>query len=225
MEASKQAKHIISISLGSSKRDASAILDFAGQRVSIERRGTDGDLVKARKLMEQWDGKVDAIGLGGTDLYVYAGHKRYTFRESARLIANVHHTPVLDGSGLKNSLERRLIRRLAAEGQVPIKDSKVLLVCAVDRFGMAEALLEAGAKVTFGDLLFGLNINKPLYSLKALSWWASLLAPLVTRLPVSWFYPMGSEQEKREVRFPQFFLENDIIAGDFHYIKKFMPEK
>ena len=56
MEASKQAKHIISISLGSSKRDASAILDFAGQRVSIERRGTDGDLVKARKLMEQWDG-------------------------------------------------------------------------------------------------------------------------------------------------------------------------
>lgn len=225
MEASKQAKHIISISLGSSKRDASAILDFAGQRVSIERRGTDGDLVKARKLMEQWDGKVDAIGLGGTDLYVYAGHKRYTFRESARLIANVHHTPVLDGSGLKNSLERRLIRRLAAEGQVPIKDSKVLLVCAVDRFGMAEALLEAGAKVTFGDLLFGLNINKPLYSLKALSWWASLLAPLVTRLPVSWFYPMGSEQEKREVRFPQYFLENDIIAGDFHYIKKFMPEK
>ena len=224
MGESKQAKHIISISLGSSKRDANAVLDLAGQKVHIERRGTDGDFNKARQLMEQWDGKVDAMGLGGTDLYVYAGQERYTFRESARLIANVHHTPVLDGSGLKNSLERKVIHDLAEGHSLPIKGSKVLLVCAVDRFGMAEALLAAGAQVTFGDLIFGLNINKPLYSLKALAWWAKLLAPVVTKLPVSWFYPMGKEQEKRVVRHPEYFLDSDIIAGDFHYIKKFMPD-
>lgn len=225
MEAEKQAKHIISISLGSSARDASAVLELDGQRVRIERRGTDGDLAGARRLLEQWDGRADAIGLGGTDLYVYAGKKRYTFRESAALIANVRHTPVVDGSGLKNSLERQLIRSLAADGSLPLRGSRVLLMCAVDRFGMAEALLEAGARVTFGDLIFGLNINKPLYSLKALSFWAELLAPLVTKLPVSWFYPMGREQERRVVRHPEYFRENDIIAGDFHYIKKFMPEE
>ncbi len=224
MEVSKQAKHIVSVSLGSSKRDASAVLELCGQKVHIERRGTDGDFRFARELMEQWDGKADAIGLGGTDLYVYAGKERYIFRESARLVANVKHTPVLDGSGVKNSLERKLIRQLAAGNKVPIKGSKVLLVCAVDRFGMAEALLEAGAQVAFGDLIFGLNINKPLRSLKALAWWASLLAPVVTKLPVSWFYPMGKEQDERVVRHPEYFLESDIIAGDFHYIKKFMPE-
>ena len=54
---------------------------------------------------------------------------------------------------------------------------------------------------------------------------AALLAPLVTKLPVSWFYPMGKDQELRVVRHPEYFLENDIIAGDFHYIKKFMPDK
>lgn len=224
MEVSKQAKHIVSVSLGSSKRDASAVLELCGQKVHIERRGTDGDFRFARELMEQWDGKADAIGLGGTDLYVYAGKERYIFRESARLVANVKHTPVLDGSGVKNSLERKLIRQLVAGNKVPIKGSKVLLVCAVDRFGMAEALLEAGAQVVFGDLIFGLNINKPLRSLKALAWWASLLAPVVTKLPVSWFYPMGKEQDERVVRHPEYFLESDIIAGDFHYIKKFMPE-
>jgi len=224
MEVSKQAKHIVSVSLGSSKRDASAVLELCGQKVHIERRGTDGDFRFARELMEQWDGKADAIGLGGTDLYVYAGKERYIFRESARLVANVKHTPVLDGSGVKNSLERKLIRQLAAGNKVHIKGSKVLLVCAVDRFGMAEALLEAGAQVAFGDLIFGLNINKPLRSLKALAWWASLLAPVVTKLPVSWFYPMGKEQDERVVRHPEYFLESDIIAGDFHYIKKFMPE-
>lgn len=225
MEADKQLKRVVSISLGSAKRDAQAVLELGGQKISIERRGTDGDFEKARQLLEQWDGKADAIGLGGTDLYVYAGKKRYTFRESARLIANVHKTPVLDGSGLKNSLERKLIQTLAAGDKVRIKGSKVLLVCAVDRFGMAEALQQAGAEVTFGDLIFGLNINKPLYSLRALSFWAALLAPVVTKLPVSWFYPMGKEQELRLVRHPEYFLENDIIAGDFHYIKKFMPAK
>ena len=224
MGVSTQTKHIISISLGSSKRDASAVLELAGQKVHIERRGTDGDYNKARELMEQWDGKVDAMGLGGTDLYVYAGKERYTFRESARLIANVHHTPVLDGSGLKNSLERKVIHELAEKHQLPLKGSRVLLVCAVDRFGMAEALLEEGAKVTFGDLIFGLNVNKPLYSLGALAWWAKLLAPVVTKLPVSWFYPMGKEQETKILRHPEYFRESDIIAGDFHYIKKFMPD-
>ena len=150
---------------------------------------------------------------------------RYTFRESAKLVANVRSTPVLDGSGLKNSLERRLIRKLAGEGTIDFKNKKVFLVCGVDRFGMAEALQEVGAKLTFGDLLFGLGFNKPLRSLEALASWAKVLAPIVTRLPVSWLYPMGKEQQKRTPKFSQYFLENDIIAGDFHFIRKFMPEK
>lgn len=224
MSSAKSCKHIISISLGSSERDAQAVVKLGGVELLVERRGTDGDFAKARQLMEQYDGKADAIGLGGTDLYVCAGSKRYTFRESARLIAKVKHTPVLDGSGLKNSLERRLIRKLVADKVLDFQNRKVLLVCGVDRFGMAEALLEAGAQLTFGDLLFGLNINKPLYSLQSLEWWAKLLAPVVTRLPVSYLYPMGEEQQKRTPKFSQYFLENDIIAGDFHFIRKFMPD-
>lgn len=224
MSSTKYCKHIISISLGSSERDAKAVVKLGDVEALVERRGTDGDFAKARQLMEQYDGRADAIGLGGTDLYVYAGKQRYTFRESARLIANVRQTPVLDGSGLKNSLERRLIAKLAAEEVVDFRNKKVLLVCGVDRFGMAEALQEEGAQLTFGDLLFALNIDKPIRSLKALAWWAKLLAPVLTKLPVSWLYPMGKEQQVRTPKFPQYFLENDIIAGDFHFIRRFMPE-
>lgn len=224
MSSTKYCKHIISISLGSSERDAKAVVKLGDVEALVERRGTDGDFAKARQLMEQYDGRADAIGLGGTDLYVYAGKQRYTFRESARLIANVRQTPVLDGSGLKNSLERRLIAKLAAEEVVDFRNKKVLLVCGVDRFGMAEALQEEGAQLTFGDLLFALNIDKPIRSLKALAWWAKLLAPVLTKLPVSWLYPMGKEQQVRTPKFPQYFLGNDIIAGDFHFIRRFMPE-
>lgn len=225
MHAASKNKHIVSVSLGSSKRDSKVNILLGDTALTIERCGTDGDLKKAGELLRYWDGKADAIGLGGTDLYVYAGRKRYTFKESAQLIADVKKTPVLDGSGLKNSLERRLIKKLAAEKILDIKNSKVLLVCGVDRFGMADALLEEGAEITFGDLIFGLNIDKPVYSLKALSFWAALLAPVITRLPVSWFYPMGKDQEQRAPRHVKYFLQNDIIAGDFHFIKKYMPEK
>ena len=225
MGAMETCKHIISISLGSSKRDAKAELELDGQKFIVERRGTDGSMRMMKKLLEEYDGKATAIGLGGTDLYVYAGNKRYTFSQSARLVARVKKTPILDGSGLKNSLERKLIRELAQGNQVPIKGQRVLLMCAVDRFGMAEALQEAGAEVVFGDLLFSLNINRPLHSLKALGNWAALLAPIITKLPVGWFYPVGKDQDKREPRYPEYFEQSDIIAGDFHYIKKFMPDR
>ena len=218
-------KHIVSVSLGSSERNAKSTLQLKGQTFIIERLGTDGNLQKARQLLEELDGRVDALGLGGTDLYVYAGGRRYTFRESAKLIENVKNTPVLDGSGLKNSLERILINRLAADKIIDFQGKKVLMVCGVDRFGMAEALVANGADVTFGDLIFGLNWDHPIKSLQTLDSFAKLLAPLLTKLPVRWFYPMGAKQSQRKPQHQGYFLENDIIAGDFHYIKKFMPDK
>ncbi|NCD08888.1 MAG: quinate 5-dehydrogenase [Negativicutes bacterium] len=218
-------KHVVSISLGSSSRDAVAQENFNGEIVHIERRGTDGDKAKAKRLFESYDGKVDAIGLGGTDLYIFAGGRRYTFRESARLIGTVRQTPVLDGSGLKNSLERIVIANLEKKGIINFSGKKVLLVCGVDRFGMAEALTAAGARVTFGDLIFGLGLEIPVYSLKVLSWIARVVAPIITKMPVSWFYPVGTEQTKRLERYPKYFAENEIIAGDFHFIRKYMPEQ
>lgn len=218
-------KQVLSISLGSSARDAVTEETFGNEIVRIERRGTDGDKEKAKQLFQQYDGEVDAMGLGGTDLYIYAGKRRYKFRESAQLIEAVHKTPVLDGSGLKNSLERVVIANLEKRGIINLLGKTVLLVCGVDRFGMAEALVEAGARVTFGDLLFGLGWKIPIRSLKTLNLFARVLAPVITRLPVSLFYPVGKEQTKRGVRYPKYFEENDIIAGDFHFIRKFMPEK
>ncbi|MGE4589646.1 MAG: quinate 5-dehydrogenase [Acidaminococcaceae bacterium] len=218
-------KSVLSISLGSSARDAVTEENFDGEIIRIERRGTDGDKEKASKLFSCYDGKVDAIGLGGTDLYIFAGGRRYTFRESAKLIENVKNTPVLDGSGLKNSLERIVIANLKKNGIINFCGKKVLLVCGVDRFGMAEALVEAGAQVTFGDLIYGLGINLPIKSLKVLAWIASIVAPVITKMPVSWFYPVGKEQTQRSELYPEYFLDNDIIAGDFHFIRKFMPEQ
>lgn len=65
-------KHVVSVSIGSSKRDHKVEIELMGERILIERRGTDGSLAQAGRMIQELDGKVDAIGLGGMDLYIFA---------------------------------------------------------------------------------------------------------------------------------------------------------
>ena len=50
--------------------------EFLGERFQIWREGTDGDLQRAIARIGELDGTVDAIGLGGIDLYLVAGGRR-----------------------------------------------------------------------------------------------------------------------------------------------------
>lgn len=218
-------KRVISISLGSSKRNHCVEQTFDGQCIRIERIGTDGDIKKAIALIRELDGKVDAFGLGGTDLYIYAGGKRYTFQESLQIASAAKLTPIVDGSGVKNTLERAVVGYLASEHQMIMRDRKVLLVCAVDRFGLAESLVQAGCRVTCGDLMFGLGLPIPIRSLNGLARLAKIAAPIITRLPIRWFYPIGEKQTQAVPRFSRYFREADIIAGDFHFIRRNMPQE
>ncbi|MFZ5626938.1 MAG: quinate 5-dehydrogenase [Bacillota bacterium] len=213
---------VVSISLGSSSRNHTVETEIAGKKIMLSRLGTDGDWLKARQLFCELDGKVDAFGLGGMDLYVYIAGKRYTFRQAVRLIQGVH-TPVLDGSGLKNTLEKHVINLLQEEGIVEFVDKKILLVSGADRFGMAEALIQTGAQVVFGDLLFGLGLPFPMYNYQTFCRVAQMVLPLITQMPFSLLYPTGEKQTVNTPKFTRFFAEADIIAGDFLFIKRYMP--
>lgn len=216
-------KHVVSISLGSSRRNHKVVQDFCGQSIAVERLGTDGDRKKAIQLIRELDGQVDAFGLGGTDLYIYAGGRRYTFRESAHIAAAARRTPIVDGSGVKNTLERRVVSYLAKTQGVLFENRPALVVCAVDRFGLAEALVQAGSKVVFGDLLFGLGLPIPIRSLSGLARLARIAAPVVTKLPIHFFYPIGGKQTVNTPRFSSYFNEAEVVAGDFHFIRRYMP--
>lgn len=216
-------KRVVSVSLGSSTRDHVVETEFLGEHFRVERRGTDGDIDRAVKLIRELDGQVDAFGLGGIDLYVYAGPKRYILKDAARIARAAQVTPIVDGSGLKNTLERKVIEHLQSETGMSFAGKKILMVCAVDRPGMAESLTRAGAEMTFGDLIFALGVPLPLKSLKTLERIAKLIAPVVCRLPIKMLYPTGSKQEKVESRYCSYYLDADIIAGDFHFIRRHMP--
>jgi hypothetical protein len=217
-------KRVVSISLGSSRRNKRVQACFFGTDFEIERVGTDGDMNRYRQLIAELDGKVDAFGIGGCDLYLYAGDRRYVFAEIQRLWSGAKQTPYVDGSGLKHTLERETVGWLQDNGVVDFRDKTVLMVSGVDRFGMAEALAARAKQMIFGDMLFGLGIPIPIRSWNTAKRLARILLPIIVRLPFQWFYPTGEKQNQNSPKFPRIFAEADVIAGDFLLISRYMPD-
>jgi len=219
-------KRVISVSLGSSSRDHAARVTLVGEEFEIARVGMDGKLDAAIAKVRELDGKVDAIGLGGIDVYLYAGRHRYALRDGIRLLEAAKITPVVDGSGLKNTLERKAVRFMQEELGIDLRGRRVLMVSALDRFGMAQAFVDAGADVLFGDFIFALDKDIPVRDLHEFEAMAEKYLPDACKLPFQFFYPTGKKQEKPpEPKYPQYYEEAEIIAGDFHFMRQFMPDR
>jgi hypothetical protein len=90
---------------------------------------------------------------------------------------------------------------------------------------MAMSFTNAGYECVFGDLMFGLGLPLPLRSQSALKRLASILLPVVGRLPFEWIYPTGEKQEKCIPKYEKYYQWATVIAGDCHYIKRHMPDR
>ncbi len=216
-------KRVVSVSLGSTKRDKTVSATFFDQPFEISRVGTNGDQELFKKKIAELDGTIDAFGFGGMDQYLWSDGKRYEFRAAKALLAPAKKTPILDGSGLKNTLERETVIWLQKQGVVDFGHSKTLMVAGVDRFGMSEALGEQGGEIIFGDLMFALDLPFPIRGRKAHRAWARLLLPIVVQMPLSMLYPMGEKQNMITPKWEKYYQWADIIAGDFLYIRRYMP--
>lgn len=218
-------KKVVSVSIGSSTRNKTVDATFLNHDFRISREGTDGDFNKAIDRIKQLDGKIDCFGLGGTDLYLWCSNRRYIVRDALRMANAAKLTPIVDGSDVKHTLERKVIKQLH-EMSIIKKDMKCLLVSGIDRWGMAESLAETGMDMTYGDMVVALGVNHPIRSLKELDTMGKLLLPVFTRLPFKWIYPTGEKQEnqKKKAMYENLFAPQDILAGDYHYIRRYMPD-
>jgi len=220
-------KQILSISLGASSRDHVAVVDFLGQRCRLTRLGTNGDLAKAIALYKEYDGKVDAFGVGGTMFFLEIAGRRYYWRDIQPIREAVRISKIGDGNGVKSILARKAVEaleaRLAAEGRT-LRGMKALMTAAVDRYSMAEALDRAGCKMVIGDFMFALGLPIPMHTLRTLRFVAAVLLPVLSRLPFTWFYPVGEKQEKEpQTRWNRYYQEAELVAGDFLQIRDYMP--
>lgn len=218
-------KRAVSISLGSSKRNKAVVVNLLGEQVSIERIGTDGDMEKAAQLYKELDGQVDAFGVGGADLGVLVDRKWYRLYSAEPMIRYVKQTPVVDGVGLKNTLERQAGPFIEERIGKEINPKRALFTAGVDRWGMAKSFMDCGYECVFGDMLFALDIPIPLRSEAAVKRLAAIVMPIAGRLPFEWIYPTGEKQEKNIPKHGQWYAWASVLAGDCHYIKRFMPAR
>jgi hypothetical protein len=216
-------KRVVSVSIGSSERDHKVEVDLLGERFQIERIGTDGNIARATELYNELDGKVDAFGVGGADLSLRVADRVYSFVQIGEMVAGVQKTPVVDGGGLKRTLEREVIQFTDRELGQHISPKTCLLASACDRYGMAESAVEAGYETVFGDLMFALGLPIPMRTLRHVQWMAGMLLPILVRLPFEWLYPTGDEQAHNVPKWEKYYHWASIVCGDFHYVKRHMP--
>ena len=216
-------KRAVSISLGSSKRDKSVTIKLKDQEILVERIGTDGDIAKARQMYLDLDGKVDAFGVGGVDLYLRLDKREYPLHAALKLVEGVTQTPLCDGRGLKHTLERRVFELAKPQlGEVHFKQGFVPV--AVDRQGLAEAVAEVSDKIVIGDLMVALGVPIPIYGIPAFKRVARVMLPFVSYFPMSMLF-YGSSGAEQEPKYVKYFEGSDLVAGDFLFMRKYMPER
>ena len=222
-------KKIISISVGSSARDHTTRHTFLGQECEISRQGTNGDFKKAIELYKELDGKVDAFGIGGVEFFLQVEDKKYYFRDVKRIRNAIKISKAGDGNGVKGLLERRAFEYLEKylnekEGR-SLKGLPALKTTVVERYSMGKAMVDAGLDVTFGDFIFALGLPIAIKKLSTARLVAATLLPVVTQVPFSWLYPLGSEQDKPpQPKWTKYYQQSQVIAGDFLQIRQYMPD-
>ncbi len=214
-------KYAVSVSLGSSSRNKKVKVKFKDETVVIERIGLDGDVEKAKALYKELDGQVDAFGMGGVDMYLRLDGREYPLRAALKLIEGIK-SPVVDGRGLKHTLERRVFELAApALDKIP-QFQQAFIPVAIDRVGLAIASSEVSKKVLFGDLMVALGLPLPVYGLKNFKRVARVMLPIVSHFPMSMLY-YGSDGAEQEPKYEKYWGESDLIAGDFLFMRKYMP--
>lgn len=215
-------RRAVSISLGSSQRNKHVVIELKGVPIEVERMGTDSDVEKAIRLFTELDGKVDVLGVGGVDLYLRLDEREYPLRSALKLVKNVHHTPLVDGRGLKHTLERRVFE-LAEPflGGVPHFRNAFVPV-AVDRLGLAQAAESVSDQVVLGDLMIALGIPIPVRGIQAYKRLARVLLPIVSYFPMSMIF-YGSGGSEHEPKYSRYWQEADLLAGDFLFMRKYLP--
>ena len=217
-------KRAVSVSLGSSKRNKAVEVELLGEMVRIERVGTDGDMEKAALMFKELDGKVDAFGVGGADLGLMVEDKWYPLYSVQPMIRFVKQTPVVDGAGLKMTLENRVVPFIEAQIGDYITEKRALVTAGADRWGMTKGLLDGGYECVFGDLMFAFGIPIPLRTAGALKTLTAIAMPVAGHLPFEWVYPTGEKQDVRVPKYEKYYQWASVISGDRHYVVRHMPE-
>ena len=169
-------KTVIGISLGARSQDFAFETTFLGQRLKVQRLGTDGSTAKAAKLLRHWNPRADAIGLGlvkDSDRVVGKGAARQLDGEAEPLRALVTKAPLSTGARLADIFLEWAVRHAQTTLGHYFDNANVLFFSGQANAKLAASMAEYTENLQFADPLLQLGVPKLLTSLDALHLYAS----------------------------------------------------
>ncbi len=196
---------------------------FMGHKLLVRRAGCGGDPERARALIQEYDGVVDAIALEGIPASLELGSARRPHEVGATLPPVAQQTLVVDGSGIRAGLERWGV--ILADRAEPglFAQKRVLMVPGLNHNGLAQALERRAADLRYADpiIYFGLP-SVPLVGSRGTLEQAA--GPTLDQLKDAAFdrlYPLPNEVASPNA--DDIFQWADILAGDVGAIRRHAP--
>jgi predicted amino acid dehydrogenase len=179
-------KTVIGISLGSRRQDFEFKTTLLGQRLHVRRLGADGSLARAAALLDEWDGRADAIGLGIVRDSDQFGNNSRDDHRAARLQRRAAVTPLADGARLADIFLEWAVRHAQAKLGHYFDNAKVLFFSGLGYQKLASAMSEYTPNLQFADPLLHLGVPLPLGSVEALATYAGGAQAVADWLPRGW---------------------------------------
>jgi predicted amino acid dehydrogenase len=148
-------KKVVGISLGGVRENFGLQVRFLGQRFEVRRLGANGSLERAAKLVETWQDRADAIGLG--------------FAQDGPALEGVHpRVPVTTGARLGEILQEWALRDVQQRLGGYFNNARVLFFSGRDNYKLALSMSEHTQNLVFADPVTKLGVPGLLGSLDSL---------------------------------------------------------
>jgi predicted amino acid dehydrogenase len=195
---------------------------FLGETFRLRYAGTGGDLDKARALITENDGRVDAIALDGLPTVLELGSALREHADGRTLPALAQQTPVVDGRGIRAGLERWGVI-LADRAQPGIFGQKrILMVPGVNHTGLAQALGRRGSGLRYADPFIYFSLpGVPGVGTQATLDQAA--GPTLDQLRTAPFVRLQPQTDEPVSVAGDSFHWADVLAGDISTIRHYAP--
>jgi len=147
-------KKVVTVTLGSSKKDFEFKTKFLGQEFQVRRFGADKDSSKAWELMRRQQANADAIALSDMPDHYHVGLRTVINKKSQHLMQVVTRVPVTTGASLRRLLQVRAVRHVQKELGHYFNNNLVLFLSGMRNYDMAVALSDYTRNLSFADPVF-----------------------------------------------------------------------
>jgi len=183
-------RRVISISVGTSKRDYEFQTKFLGKEITVKRIGCDGDMDELVERMYDWEGEVDVIGLAGVRFSSEIGLEQKLIRRRAAMLKELStqlKVPVTTGEMFRHVSQEWAARYIQFKFKDYFTNQKILFMSGLVNYNLANVLATYTDNIVYADPFFDSGIPKFINSMKNLELYGKKIYGLMRMTPTRFF--------------------------------------